>query len=108
MTKRILFLICASNSDGENADLFIWANSEAEALDFWRSYFDCEGDGETAPGIPDRLIVAPTDPGTCGGSVDWESVTQVVYDRAARKSACLTPEHDKQARAVIDNATKEA
>lgn len=105
MTKRILFLICdcVAMGDGSDCSLFVHAKDENEALEFWRDYFEFE-DQER----PERLVVVPEATGTVGGSIAWDSVTQIVYDREARKAAGLTPADDSKARGVIAALTEQA
>lgn len=95
--KNVLFLIQAA-MESENYDLFVMADNESEAIATWRRYYGVTGK-------PDRLVLVPVN--AKPGAVAWNLMVQVVYDKQARKSACLTIEHDTKAREAIAAATIE-
>lgn len=75
------YLIQAENSDGDNLDLFVFAEDELQAVDAWQAYYEVEATFEDPqPEKPGgdylRLIVCPNSTNQRSGAVHWNDIGQ--------------------------------
>jgi hypothetical protein len=73
---RLMFIASADGYNGENGDLFVWANDTDEALKFWREQFELDASEE-----PDWVFIVPCDrpDGQKAGALSWHGDLQAVY-----------------------------
>jgi hypothetical protein len=76
MTSLRLYLIQADNADGENLDLFAWANTPSHAATLWRENYELSPDDDTDR---PRVWVIPTTPPATARVVGWPDLI-VTYE----------------------------
>lgn len=64
-----LFYVRSDDEDGNNLDLFVWAESHIGASDLWAQHYGL-GDGEA----PDNVVEIPTTPPAAPGAICWSSL----------------------------------
>lgn len=53
-----LYLVVATDANGDSKDLFVTAKSPAEAVDLWFKYYGGDDEDRVADGV--RVFLAPT------------------------------------------------
>jgi hypothetical protein len=51
---KLLFIACAEGYNGDNGDLFVWANTKLEAVKLWRKHYELDQGDK-----PDRVFEVP-------------------------------------------------
>ena len=67
----ILYLVFFTSDDYDNFDLFVAADSPAEAVTLWRTHYSLPPEAE-----PERLDIVPTPTGK--GAIAWTDITSIV------------------------------
>lgn len=78
MTTATLFLICDTDENGDNRDLFVRSTHRSIAVRYWRSYYAL-----TRQDKPERIMVVPdaADANNPVGPIAWPEVRQFILKK---------------------------
>ena len=71
-----LWLITHIDDDGENRDLFVWADSPEDAVVSWDGYW-YQDDGSGVAMLPATVTVRPVPTIPVRGAVDWDHIARL-------------------------------
>lgn len=66
-----LFYVRADDEEGENLDLFVWAETHFSAAGLWAEYY-----GMDAGYAPDAVTEIPTTPPAAPGPIPWSDLLE--------------------------------